>query len=383
MKNFIKNILLITAIILIANACNTGKQLYEKGDYYQAVIKSVEKLRKNPNNKKAMETLSNAYPNAVNTLLDELENEGQLQSEFRNTKAVHVYEKLNTLYENIVRAPAAKKVISQPNKYYTHLDGLKPKAAEEQYRAGLKHLSYRDRENAKLAYFYFLEAEKFVSNYKDVSAKIDEAFFLSILYVQTNFKPIHSRMYKLSANFFYAEVTKILKQIEQQEFVRFYTSKELQERNIKNPEQLLEINFEDFVVGETHTLERIEEMVSDTLKIGEVTLEDGTKKEVLGTVNAKVNISRMEVISRGLVNLSIRQKNESQYLINENFHGEYVWYNEWGNYNGDKRALTREQLNICNQRSIYPPEPQQMFIAFTHPIYEQLRRELFYFYDNY
>lgn len=384
MKSSIKVLLVVFITGAMITACNTGKNLYEKGNYYQAVLKSVEKLKKSPNNKKAQETLANAYPNGVSYYLDQLDIQNASQSQFKNTEAVYIYNKLNSMYENIQRSPAAKQVISNPKKYYSQVEKIKPTAAEEQYAAGLKYLSFGDRQNSKQAYYNFLEADNFMKNYKDVSNKINEAYNLSLLYVLANLKPVHSKFYELSADIFYTQVENILKQIEQKEFIRFYTPEEAKKINLTDPDQILEINFEDFVVGETHTNERIEKMVSDTLKIGEVTSDRGTKKDVYGTVTAEVSINRMEVISKGIINLSITQnRNEKKRLINENMAGEYVWFNEWGYYNGDERALTDEQIEISNRRRIDPILPQQMFVEFTKPIHNQLSRRLINFYRNY
>ena len=182
---------------------------------------------------------------------------------------------------------------------------------------------------------------------------------------------------------FYNEVKNILNQIEQKEFVRFYSPGQAKEMNLNKPDQILTINFEDFVVGETHTKERIEKMQADSVKVGQVTLDDKTKKDVYGSVKAKVSINRMEVISRGIINLNIIQKDYNEVLINQDFAGEYVWFNEWGNYNGDKRALTKNQIEICNRKRVNPIPPQQMFVEFTKPIHDQLRRRLFNFYNGY
>jgi len=383
MRNSIKIILFIFILITGISSCNTGKNLYTQGNYYQAVLRSIEKLRKSPNNKKAMETLANAYPNALTTFLDQIENKNQSQAAFKNTEVAYIYQQLNNLYENIQKSPVAKNIIKRPGKFYDQLELIKPIAAEEQYASGLKFLSYGDRSSAKQAYFYFLEADNFVNNYKDVSAKIAEAYNLSILHVLTNLVPVHSKIYKLSADLFYTEVQRIFNQIEQKEFVQFHTAKEAEKMQIKNTNQLLEINFEDFIVGETHTKEWIENIVSDSLKIGQVTLDDGSKKEVIGVVKAKVSINRMEVISKGLINLTIKENKDDKDLINDNIVGEYVWFNEWGHYNGDERALTVEQIEITNRKRINPAPPQQMFVEFTKPIYEQLRTRLFTFYENY
>ncbi len=384
MKSSLRVLFLVFVIGTLIMACNTGKNLYVKGNYYQAVIRSVEKLRKSPNNKNARETLANAYPNAVNTFLDQMQNDKNSNADFKNTNAVYTFQKLNGLYETIQRSPAAKEVINNPNKYYASLEKVKPLAAEEQYTAGLDQLSFGHRENAKQAYYYFLEADKFVNGYKDVGNKIEESYNLSILIVLANLKPVQSRIYELSADLFYTEVQKTLTQIENKEFIRFYTPEQAKKNNLSNPDQYLEINFEDFVVGETHTKERIEKMERDSLKVGQITLDDGTKKDVMGTVKADVSISRMEVVSRGIINLSITKNGmDNKDLVYEDFAGEYVWFNEWGNFNGDKRALTDQQIEICNRKEIIPIPPQQMFVEFTKPIHDQLRRRLFTFYNNY
>ncbi len=74
-------------VVLVA--CTTAKSQYEKGNYYDAVMRSVDKLRKSPNNKNARETLVNAYPLAVNTFLDQLESEDQANIDFKYSKAVY------------------------------------------------------------------------------------------------------------------------------------------------------------------------------------------------------------------------------------------------------------------------------------------------------
>ncbi len=383
MKPSIKTLFITILISTIIASCTSPKKLLEKGNYYEAVLLSVEKLKKNPNNKKAQETLQEAYHLAVDDLLNKLEKDKLIQPQFANSAAAYTYSDLNKLYEKVQQSPIAKQIISNPEKFYSQLAKVKPLAAEEQYKAGIEQLSIRKRENAKQAYSYFQDANAFVNNYKDVSDKIEESYNLSLLIVLANLKPVQSRMYDLSADVFYNEVKNILNQIEQKEFVRFYTPRQAKEMNLNKPDQILSINFEDFVVGETHTKERIEKMQPDSVKVGHITLDDGTKKDVFGSVKAKVSINRMEVISRGIINLNIIQKDYNEVLINQDFAGEYVWFNEWGNYNGDKRALTKNQIEICKRRRINPIPPQQMFVEFTKPIHDQLRRRLFNFYNGY
>ena len=122
-------IVVLIVMFTVIQACTTAKSQYEKGNYYDAVMRSVEKLRKSPNNKSARETLANAYPQAINSFMDRLENEDQANVEFKFTKAVYTYEKLNKMYESIQRSPGAKQVITNPKKYYATLNRIKPDAA--------------------------------------------------------------------------------------------------------------------------------------------------------------------------------------------------------------------------------------------------------------
>ncbi|MGI9532902.1 hypothetical protein [Lutimonas sp.] len=379
-----KSICGILIILSVVVACTTAKSQYEKGNYYDSVMRSVEKLRKSPNNKNARETLANAYPQAVNAFMDKLENQDHANVDFQYTKAAGTYRKLNSMYESIQRSPGAQQVISNPKKYYKTLDRIKPLAADEQFEAGLYQLSMGNRENAKQAYYYFLEADKFVPGYRNVGEKIDESYHRSILHVVANLKPVQSRFYEVSADLFYKQVENTLKQIENNEFIRFYSPEEAANNNVQNPDQILEVNFEDFVVGETHTKETIEKMERDSVVIGEITLDSGRKKEVVGTVNAEVALYRMEVISRGLVNLSITKNGmNDKDIVYQDLPGEFVWFHEWGQFNGDQRALSDEQVVICQNKRITPAPPQQLFVEFTKPIQSQLHNKLISFYKNY
>ena len=379
MKRFIR----IIIIGFLISACTSPQKLLEKGNYYEAVLLSVDKLKKNPNNKNAQETLKQAYPLAVNNLLDKLEKDKLIQPQFANTHAAYTYEDLNGIYEKIQQSPMAKQIIKNPNKFYEELAKIKGLAAEEQYLAGNEQLSIGSKENAKQAYYYFEDADGFVKNYKDVSEKLELSYNMALLHVLADFKPVHSQMYSISASSFYNELQNSLNQIEQNQFVRFYTESEIKKANL-NPDQYIKINFEDFIVGETHTTERIKNMQADSVKVGETTSRSGTKKDVFGTVKAEVSINHMEIISKGIVNLTIvENKTSKKVILNQNFPGEFVWFNEWGFYNGDERALTQKQLNICKNKQIPPPPPQQMFVEFTKPIYTQLNNRLKNFYSRY
>lgn len=384
MKNLKSQILLPLVTLVLLVACNSSKNLYEQGNYYEAVMRSVEKLRKSPNNKNAREVLASAYPSAVNSFMDQIENNKNANIAMRYTEEARIYEQLNGMYESVQRSPGAKQVIDNPRKYYKALDRVKPSAAEEQYAAGMALLSQGNRESAKQAYHHFLEADRFIPGYKDVGYQAEEAYNRAILHVVANLRPVQSKYYELSGEEFYRQVNNTLNRIEQNEFIRFYSPEEAEQQNLQYPDQVIDINFEDFVVGETHTREIIEKMEQDSVKVGEIEMAGGRKKDVLGSVKADVVINHMEIVSRGVVSLTIsRSGPDNKDLLYQDFPGQYVWFHEWGHFNGDERALTPEQIEVCHRRRIEPIPPQQMFVEFTRPIQQQLNNRLLSFYRGY
>ena len=73
------------------------------------------------------------------------------------------------------------------------------------------------------------------------------------------------------------------------DFVRFYTPVEAENEELANADQILKIQFDDFVVGREYTKSETQTIEKDSVEIGKITLEDGTKKPIYGTVKAKIN----------------------------------------------------------------------------------------------
>jgi hypothetical protein len=76
--------LLVTAVLHFAG-CSSGKKAYERGDYYEAVMKSVTRLRQNPDHSKSQETLKNAYPLAVEFFETQAKNDIASNALFNHT----------------------------------------------------------------------------------------------------------------------------------------------------------------------------------------------------------------------------------------------------------------------------------------------------------
>lgn len=371
------------ALSFLLMDCSSGKKAYEQGDYYEAVMKAVNRLRQKPTHKKSGQTLKKSYPLAVQTLERSANNSMSSNAQFKYRDALFAYQKINRMSEEIRRAPGALRIIPAPKTFYPKVAQLKQQAAEESYNAGMIALNRNTREDAKQAVYLFRDVDSFVPGYKDVRDKIEEAKFIATLKIVVEQIPVPTR-YDLSARFFQDKIEEYLHtQYRGNEFVRFYTPREVERAQLPYVDQILRLQFDDFTVGETHVERNIETVSRDSVKVGTVTLEDGTKVDAYNTVYAKITTYKKEVASRGLFSMRVVNADNKAVLTHRKFNGEFVWFSQWGSYNGDERALTEEQLAICNQSEVPPPPPQNMFIEFTRPIYDQLVNAVNDFYRNY
>jgi hypothetical protein len=371
---------LICACLLFA--CSSGKKAYERGDYYGAVMKSVSRLRQNPGHSKSAEALKAAYPMAVEYYETDAKNHIASNAEFRWKNAIQSYNSINEMYEAVRQCPGCLKVIRNPKNYYNEIGPLKEKAAEESYSAGIAALMKGTRLDARRAYLNFTDANSFVPNYKDVVEYLDKSKFEATLKVVIEQIPVPAR-YNLTGKFFQDKVEEFLhNNYPDRGFVKFYTPDEVKRINLVAVDQVLKIQFDDFSVGNTSLKEKEETVSKDSVKVGETKME-GKTVAVYNTVRAKLTTYQKEVVSNGLLSMIVVDANSKAVLSHQKFTGEYVWTNRWARFNGDERALTEQQLALTNQKELQPPQPQDMFLEFTKPIYNKLIPALKSFYQSY
>lgn len=374
--------LLVLTLIIILSACSSGKKAYERGDYYSAVMKAINRLRQNPDHSKSMDILKEAYPLSVELLESQANHEIASNAPFKWKNAIQSYSQINQLYEQIRQCPGCLKVIKNPKNYYAELGPLKEKAADESYNAGINALMKGTRNDAKQAFYNFTDAQAFVPGFREVIDYLGKAKDVATLKIIVEQIPLPSR-YNLSGGFFQDRVEEFLHtQYTDQSFVKFYTPLEAQAVQLPQVDQILRIQFDDFSVGNISLKEKEETFSKDSVKVGEVKME-GKLVPVFNTVKAKLTVIRKEVLSNGLLSMVIVDAKTNGVLSHKKFTGEYVWLNSWARFNGDERALSDQQLGLCKQREIQPPGAQELFLEFTKPIYNQLIPALRGFYQNY
>src|SRR5690606_1821864 len=231
----------IALVLFVSFACSSGKKAYERGNYYEAVMKAVNRLRQNPGHSKSIEALRNAYPLAVEYFETEANNEIASNSPYKWKNAIQAYSNINNLYEAIRQCPGCKAAVSNPKHCYAEIGPLKEKAADESYNLGITALMKGTRNDAKQAYYNFADAQRFVPGYKDVIEYLDKAKFEATLKVVIEQIPV-PRRYDLSGGFFQDKVEEFLHtNFTDESFIKFYTPQEAEAVNLPYADHIMRL----------------------------------------------------------------------------------------------------------------------------------------------
>ena len=367
---------------LLVMSCSSGKKAFDRGEYFNATLQAVNRLRSNPNSAKALNAVKDSYPMSLNYFQGKIDYALSTNSTFKYTEVVDYYEKMNRLSEEISRCPAALNVFPKVNYYSSELEQTRKLAAEEQYQAGLVNEKINTRLSWKEAYLNYMQTDRFAPGYRDVSRRIANAKYNATFKVIVEQIPV-PRAYQLTSDFFLQQIIENLMRYRPNEFVAYYSPESAKKEGLKNPDQLLRMSFDDFVIGQVYDKESVRELSRDSVEVGTVTLPDGKKVKAYNTVKAKLAVNRRELISKGVLDVTIVDLERNNVVSQRKFPGQFVWFVEWGSFNGDERALNQEQLAITRRKPLPPPGPQDLFIEFTKPIFNQVTPFLKSFYQKY
>lgn len=360
----------------------TGKKQMNKGDYAGAVYSSINKLRNKPNHKKATLVLQQAYPLALSYTHERIDIAKRSADPFKWNTIVQHMETANRMADEISRSPAARAIIPNPTRFDNELPQAREYAAEECYSAGILELQRGTRERAREAYRLFQCADRFVKNYKAVDSLLYEAHLLATLKVVLEQIPVGAGRLEISAEFFQNNVEAYINELfERKEFVQLFLPHQMM--NV-SPDHIIRIKFDDFVVGNTIFSEKTTTVTSkDSVLVGEHVDSEGKKHNVYNRVSANYTSYRKEVISQGIVDVSIIEFHSGKILLQDKLPGQFVWVSQWASFNGDERALTQQQIALTKQRRASPPPPQDLFVEFTKPIFDQIASRISSFYARY
>lgn len=381
MKTRLYVIISILSAILMLTGCKSAEKSLKKGNYDDSVLRAAEKLKGNATHNSSIETLKQAYPLALEQHLAEIKKQQTSEDIFKWEPQLDSYARLNRLYKAVSECSCSNIVTARNFEKEEKI--ARHNAANVRYKEGEKLLSIGDRENSRKAYEHFEKVNALIPDFTDVRKKLDLAYELASFKVVVEQVLVTSKTYQLSNEYFQDRVNEYLQNNRRlNKFVRFYMPDEAAEIKLR-PDHIITLQFDDFVVGQTLLEKNTETFTSkDSVKVGEK-LVGRSKIPVYANVTAKLTLNRKTVHSAGLLDMQIRDFRTRQIVNQEKFNGEYNWTCEWAHFNGDERALSASQLRQCKSQELLAPDPQQLFIEFSKPIYERLTSKLQTFYARY
>ena len=365
LKQFITTVFI--AFIFIS-ACTSSKQQFEIGNYEKAVAISIKKLRKKPDNNKQKNILKAAYAYAVQVSEEKIKQHQQSTDRFKWDRVIKQYRKMQQLYTDLLQCPACLAVI-EPIDPQNELNEALAEGAQVYVEEGQKSLATRDKEGGRLAYHHFAQAKAYQNNYGNIDRMLNQARIQGTEIIGISRIPVSIKGLELNTAFFLQQLTQTLNDLNYF-FALFAPVEQLAEQQ-QLPDQVVDLSFDDYYIGQTYVKEVRKSLVRDSVKVGEVTDSLGTKHTVYGEVKADLQRFEKTIESGGLLNIAILEPKSRSILFQQKIPSTTVWQNDWATYQGDKRALTKEELALTQEKELLPPPPQDLFYSFTRPLFDQ------------
>ena len=361
-----------TAVLMAAfffTACTSSKQQFEKGNYEKAVALSIKKLRKKPDNSKQKAILKAAYGYAVQVSEQKIKQQQQQSTDrFKWDAVIAQYRKMQQLYTDLLQCPGCLAVVS-PVDLQNELNEALAAGAQVYVEEGQKALATKEKEGGRLAYRHFAQAKAYQNNYGNIDLMLNDARIQGTEVIGVSRIPVSSKGLELNTAFFLQQLTQAINDLNYF-FAVFAPVEQLVEQQ-QVPDQVVDLSFDDYYIGQTYVKEIRESLVRDSVKVGEVTDSLGKKYTVYGEVKADLQRYEKTIESGGLLNIAIVDPNNQSILFQQKIPSTTVWENDWATYQGDKRALTKEELALTREKELLPPPPQDLFYSFTRPLFDQ------------
>ena len=339
MKTSFTKSLLFALTLMILISCNSGKKALERGDYFTAVMTSVERLRSNPDHKKSKETLQESYRLAVDWSESRAKNTITSNAPNKYLTALMEYEKINAMYEAIQRSPGATKIIRYPVEKYKEVSELKSKAAEESYEAGIVAMMNNNREDAKRAYFLFRESNNLVPGYREAIEMMGQAEYnatLRVVFEENNFS---YQGYSLQPAILNAT---------NNQFIKFFSKIQAENESSDFADHYLFVTISSMQPG-TERIKSEVRTLSDSVKIAEKEV-NGVKIPIKEKVEAELTTHTKQMSATGQARLLIRDARSQATLFTRDVTSFYEWTDSWATVKGDQRALNADQKKLVSKR---------------------------------
>ncbi|MBC7866852.1 MAG: hypothetical protein H7X88_04895 [Gloeobacteraceae cyanobacterium ES-bin-316] len=341
-----KHILQTMLIVLLLAACGSSKTYLERTDENKALLDAVKRLNKNASDEKATEAVPVLYASILKNNQAKIRSFQTGNDLARWDKILAEYNDMQEMYNAIVNSTPSFKLVT-PQNFNTQILETRQAAAEEYYNEADIFLAKDGRENAKKAYSYFKKTDRYVEGYKDVPAKLNEAYENAIVDVVIN--PLQDNSFfsntgwgnsglNYSNEYFQRTLVRDLGYTgtNSNYAARFYSDWEAQRANVQ-ADWIVDLRLRNLNIPQpssyVYSTSRTKQIQAGT---------DTAGKAVYQTVHAVVNITRLSLTAQADMDVLIRDIVTAKSISSRNFREAYTWQEERATYSGDMRALESE-----------------------------------------
>jgi len=364
--NIMKKTGIILLLALFVISCASSQKMLQRGQYDRAIDRSTERLMKRPNNAKELEVLKEAFYLA--NLFDReriefLELEGLEESW---VEIYLLYEQKNNRQNKIRRLPSQIRSQFEFQNYDQQIVDSKASAADVSYRRGIEYLEKGDKMSARLAYQEFSNAAAIHPGYENVNQKLqlaEEQGRNNALFMIEN----NSGM--VVPEFFDSEIRKVTLQ----ELNTLWLNFDTHENQSREYDYFIVLNITDISFS-PETLDRRTFTETKEIQDGmryELDRNGNVKKDSLGNdirvpnlVNVSAEITQTTQLKSAIVggSLDFYNLHTDQLVRTDNIAVEAVFSHKFGEYSGDRRALSEELQRIVRGSQIPFPSNEGMMM---------------------
>jgi len=369
-----KKVLLTLVLITLFVSCSSRKQVEKainSGNYEKAIYDALDKLETNKNKKSKADyiaMLKDAYVKSVHRDLDNIKLlKKDNNPEFYKT-IYETYQKLHSRQEAIkpfMPLQVNNKTVSfKFNDYSNDILNAKEKASDYLYEKGITQLDSESKPEIREAHNTFKYIESINPNYEKTREFMEEAHMLGTSYVLVGIKNqteqiIPERLESDLLNFDAYGLNHFwtVYHASQDQNTDYDYAMTLQLKRINiSPEQVKEnqmVRERNIVDGWEYKLDRNDNVMKDSLG-------NDIKVDKIINVKARYNeftqLKSVQVIG-DVIYVDLKTNNLIDTFTIES---EFIFQNIYALFKGDQRALTKEERQLANNRSMPFPTNEQM-----------------------
>lgn len=327
-----------------------------------------------------MQAIPVLYSSITDTHLGKIKDYNNSNEPDRWDDIIKEFEYLQDAYDAIISSDGAFKLVT-PKSYSTDILEFKQLAADEFYGYAISFSNQPGRDNARQAYLNFKKVVKYIPDYKDAKANMDQAYQNAIVNVVIN--PIKDNSYFTNAGwgnqgynysneYFQQNLVRELGHNANRYPAKFYTDWEARRDNIPV----------DWVID--LTLRNIDipyPVINNYTSTVNAQVQSGTDtsgKPVYNTVYATLNITHRSFIARANMDINIKDIATNKNITYRSFRDDYRWDQENATYSGDGRALSSRDWQLVNNTNYTEPRNEDVLNELYRRIYPQVKNEITY-----